>query len=82
LRLAGADCTLAEMRYVCLLALAAGLGMAGEMKIQTQTLKNGLRAVAIYNPGSKSESVFTFLPLGLTSDGPERRNGLIWWSTS
>ncbi len=42
------------------------------MKVTTKTLKNGLRLVAIHNPGSKSESIFTFLPMGLTSDGPSQ----------
>lgn len=62
--------------WALLVTLFAAGGVAGEMKVQTQTLKNGLRLVAIYNPGSKSESIFTFLPLGLTWDGP----GQAQWS--
>src|SRR5439155_23431038 len=60
----------------CLLLLLACVGIASEMKIQTKTLQNGVRLVAIHNPGSKSESIFTFLPMGLTSDGP----GQTQWS--
>src|SRR5882672_1232151 len=60
----------------CLLLVLASVGIAGEMKIQTKTLQNGVRLVAIHNPGSKRESIFTFLPMGLTSDGP----GQTQWS--
>ena len=61
---------------VCLSLLLAGVAVAGEMKVATRTLQNGLRLVAIHNSGSKSESIFTFLPMGLTSDGP----GQTQWS--
>src|SRR5438874_801243 len=46
------------------------------MQVKTQTLKNGIRVIAVHNPGSKSESIFSFLPLGLTGDGP----GQVQWS--
>jgi predicted Zn-dependent peptidase len=60
----------------CLPLLLASVAVAGDLKVATKTLKNGLRLVAIHNPGSKSESIFTFLPMGLTSDGP----GQTQWS--
>src|SRR5260221_14428870 len=46
------------------------------MKVEPKTLSIGLRLVAIHNPGSRSESILTFLPMGLTSDGP----GQTQWS--
>ncbi len=68
-------CILVEMKWLLPLLLA-GVGAAGEMKVETKTLSNGLGLVAIHNPGSRSESILTFLPMGLTSDGP----GQTQWS--
>src|SRR5207302_161304 len=34
------------------------------------TLTNGIRIVTVYFPGSTNESIFTYLPMSLTSDGP------------
>src|SRR5882672_6110111 len=36
------------------------------------TLTNGLRVVAIHFPGSTNASIFTFLPMGLATDGPRQ----------
>jgi predicted Zn-dependent peptidase len=36
------------------------------------SLTNGIRVVSVHLPASTNVSIFTFLPLGLTSDGPDR----------
>src|SRR5207302_6022301 len=36
------------------------------------TLTNGIRIVTVYFPGSTNESIFTYLPMSLTSDGPRQ----------
>jgi predicted Zn-dependent peptidase len=60
----------------CVLLFLLPLSVLADMDVQTRRLANGLRLITIYNPGSKSESIFTFLPLGLASDGP----GQTQWS--
>lgn len=42
---------------------------AAEPVIETRTLGNGLQLAAIQFPGSTNVSLFTFLPMGLASDG-------------
>jgi predicted Zn-dependent peptidase len=39
---------------------------------QTVTLTNGIRVVAVHFPGSTNEAIFTYLPMSLTSDGPQQ----------
>jgi len=36
------------------------------------TLTNGIRVVAVHFPGSTNEAIFTYLPMSLTSDGPQQ----------
>jgi len=40
--------------------------------METSSLSNGIQAVAVHLPGSTNVSIFSFLPLGLTSDGPNQ----------
>jgi hypothetical protein len=39
---------------------------------QVQTLDNGIRVVSIHFPSSTNVSIFTFSPMGLTSDDPNQ----------
>lgn len=63
-----------------LAAFAATLGCKPGGKapsnVQAQTLSNGVRVVSVYFPGSTNVALFTFLPMGLASDGP----GQAQWS--
>jgi hypothetical protein len=61
-----------------LLLFLLPISLLADMDVQTRKLANGLHLVAIYNPGSKSESIFTFLPLGLASDGPGQTQWSHW----
>lgn len=54
----------------CRPASAAGAG------VNSTNLANGIRVVSVHFPGSTNVSVFTFLPMGLTGDGP----GQAQWS--
>jgi len=36
------------------------------------TLSNGVRVVSVYFPGSTNVNIFSFLPMGLASDGPRQ----------
>src|SRR6266436_5732997 len=38
--------------------------------IESATLTNGLRVIALQFPGSSNVAIFTYLPMGLASDGP------------
>ena len=49
---------------------------AGKPLASSFTLPNGIRIVSIYIPDSKNVSIFSFLPMGLSSDGP----GQAQWS--
>jgi len=44
--------------------------------VDSFTLKNGIHVVLVHLAGSKNVSIFTFLPMGLASDGP----GQAQWS--
>lgn len=62
-----------EVRFGVLLAIAAPTtSPAATSTPGSTTLSNGLRIVAVYFPGSTNVSIFTFLPLGLASDGPRQ----------
>jgi predicted Zn-dependent peptidase len=41
-------------------------------KVSALTLSNGLRVISVCFPASTNVSIFTFLTMGLTSDGPEQ----------
>ena len=58
------------------LALAAGPASSAEPRVESRVLDNGIRAVVVSIEGSAHVSLFTFLPLGLASDGP----GQAQWS--
>jgi len=59
-----------------LLMLFATLGVAcrrtsaASSTVASTNLANGIRVVSVHFPGSTNVSIFTFLPMGLTSDGP------------
>jgi len=40
--------------------------------VNSPALTNGIRVVAVCFPATTNVSIFTFLPMGLTSDGPEQ----------
>jgi predicted Zn-dependent peptidase len=40
--------------------------------VNALTLSNGVRVLSVCFPASTNVSIFTFLPMGLTSDGPEQ----------
>ena len=44
--------------------------LAGKPTARSFTLPNGIRIVSIYMAESKNVSIFSFLPMGLSSDGP------------
>jgi hypothetical protein len=52
--------------------LSAGHGYSQLLRpaLTSRTFTNGLRAAVVYFPGSTNVSTFTFLSLGLASDGP------------
>ncbi len=65
--------------FALLLLVALGgchQSVAGRTQIQTQTLANGVRVIAVHFPGSTNVSIFTYLPMSLASDGP----GQAQWS--
>ncbi len=45
---------------------------AGKQSVTETKLPNGVRVAIVYLPGSANVSIFSFLPLGLADDGPER----------
>lgn len=59
-----------------ILGSACQLVSADIPHVDSFTLKNGIRVVSLYVAGSKNVSIFTFLPMGLVSDGP----GQAQWS--
>ncbi len=56
--------------------MAAGPVRSAEPRVESMALPNGIRAVVVCIAGSAHVSLFTFLPLGLASDGP----GQAQWS--
>jgi len=60
---------LGALAALCLLFQTAG---AAEPRTEARTLANGIRAVSVCFPGSTNVSIFTYLPLGLASDGPQQ----------
>ena len=61
----------------CLLIFSTGCPRSpGKPVTNSFTLPNGIRLLSIYLPDSKNVSVFSFLPMGLSSDGP----GQAQWS--
>ena len=67
---------------LCLAVLLVALGFdchhsqAATPAVQSRTLANSIRVLSIHFPGSTNVSIFTFLPLGLVTDGP----GQAQWS--
>jgi peptidase M16-like protein len=59
-----------------LIALIGGVvsqrTVASTPTIDSVTLTNGIRVVAVHFPGSTNESTFIYLPMSLTSDGPQQ----------
>jgi predicted Zn-dependent peptidase len=65
-----------------LLVLSVMLGtacrrtQAADATVASTNLANGIRVVSVYFPGSTNVSIFTFSPMGLSTDGP----GQAQWS--
>jgi predicted Zn-dependent peptidase len=61
-----------SLACACLIAMALGGGCRRPAASRPQptvlTLDNGIRVVVVPIPGSKSVSIFTYLPMGLASD--------------
>ena len=55
-----------------LLAQGCKPAPATSSALNTMTLPNGIQVVSVPFPGSTNVSIFTFLPLGLTTDGPDQ----------
>lgn len=57
-------------------SLGVGTGcqrsLADKPAVNSMTLSNGVRVVSVCLPASTNASIFTFLPIGLTSDGPDQ----------
>ena len=71
------------LRIAAVISLAAkgatlgAIAESAEPQTSTQTsncvvLSNGIRIVSVYFPGSTNVSIYSFLPLGLTWDGPHQ----------
>jgi predicted Zn-dependent peptidase len=69
-------CYIAGWLACTLMATGCSGASPEEAKVEMQSLANGIRVVSIQFPTSTNVSIFTFLPLGLTSDGP----GQAQWS--
>ncbi|MBE0541241.1 MAG: insulinase family protein [Verrucomicrobia bacterium] len=54
--------------------LGVGCGSSSEINAASTsiTLSNGIRVVAVRFPASTNVSIFTFLPMGLTTDAPDQ----------
>jgi predicted Zn-dependent peptidase len=72
LRDGGAPTLLGTLATLAVWLGATTLTHAVEPKLETKTLTNGIRLAAIEIPGSTNVSLFTFLPMGLASDGPSQ----------
>lgn len=46
--------------------------LASEDQVEAFTLENDLRVMVIHIPDSEHVSIFSFLPMGLTTDGPDQ----------
>ena len=63
---------------LCLAFLLVALGFdcrhsqATTPAVQSRTLANSIRVLSVHFPGSTNVSIFSFLPLGLVTDGPGR----------
>jgi hypothetical protein len=58
--------------FLSTLILAPGLAQADQPATAMRTLSNGVRVVCVHFPGSTNVAIFTYLPMGLASDGPEQ----------
>jgi hypothetical protein len=54
------------------LASTSPASAASEPAASSIMLSNGILVVSVYFPGSTNVSIFTYLPLGLASDGPQQ----------
>jgi predicted Zn-dependent peptidase len=45
---------------------------ANSVASNSRTLPNGIRVVSVFFPGSTNLAIFTYLPMGLASDGPRQ----------
>jgi len=57
---------------LALLGTGCSRAPGGTSTVSSLALTNGIRVVAVCFPASTNVSIFTFLPMGLTSDGPEQ----------
>jgi RNA polymerase sigma factor (sigma-70 family) len=75
-RRAGQDYGRASFLFALLLSALAGGGCGGfsaeKNAVTSTTLTNGINIVSVHFPHSTNVSVFSFLPMGLTSDEPNQ----------
>ncbi len=62
--------TLRRLVPVVTLLLGSGRLSAAKPQVDSFILANGIRVVSLYIADSNNVSIFTFLPMGLASDGP------------
>jgi len=62
--------TLCELVPAVILLLGSSRLSAAKPRVDNFTLANGIRVVSLYVADSNNVSIFTFLPMGLASDGP------------
>lgn len=67
---------LATVILLTVLEFGALPGCAAPAETSVLTLENGIRVVVVHFPGSENASIFTYLPMGLASDG----DGQTQWS--
>ena len=67
-----AQVVLAALVLVLLACLSCGPSGAEAPAVDSITLANGLRIVALHIGGSTNVAIFTFLPMGLAFDGPRQ----------
>ena len=59
----------ATLTLIMVLGVGCRRASVAQPAAESLSLENGIRVVVLHVPGSKSASIFTYLPMGLASDG-------------